>query len=151
MLTFGLKPNVNTLTLLVLTLIDWFIFRTLLGASEITQCRMPTQSFWKSPTFFCLPPQQVDHNKFQRPWQVLECCTHFPQLFVWERKKNWSWDWSWGRSWKNPTQIWPWNWGRSLKESHTIMAIFVWDSFQLLPQLHPWYATVTSPKNELQC
>ena len=46
----GLRPNVNTLTLLVPTSssIDYFIFRTLVGASKITQCRTPAQSFWKS-------------------------------------------------------------------------------------------------------
>jgi len=30
------------------------------------------------------------------------------------------------------------------------MAIFVWDSFELLPQLAPRYATVASTKNDLQ-
>ena len=37
----SLRPNVSTLCSLVPTLIDCFIFRTLLGATKITQCRTP--------------------------------------------------------------------------------------------------------------
>jgi len=38
-----LRPIVDTFTSLVLTSIEWFIFRTLLGATKITQCRTPAQ------------------------------------------------------------------------------------------------------------
>ena len=40
----GCRPTVNTLTSLVPTSIDEFIFRTLLGATKITQCWTPAQS-----------------------------------------------------------------------------------------------------------
>ena len=45
------QPHLYTLTSLVPTSIDWFIFRTLLGATKITQCQTPTQWCWKSQTF----------------------------------------------------------------------------------------------------
>jgi len=49
-LTFGLKRNVNTLTLLVLPSIDQWIFRTLLGATPITQTPNGSTIIWKSQT-----------------------------------------------------------------------------------------------------
>ena len=41
----GLRPNVNTLTLLVRTSIDKFIFHTLRGATPLTTRRTAAQSF----------------------------------------------------------------------------------------------------------
>jgi len=64
--TFGLiRPNVITLTLLLQTSINQYFFRTLLGATKITQCRTLVLDI---PTFLCLRPKhwQVDPNKFQR-------------------------------------------------------------------------------------
>jgi len=52
------RPNVNTLTSFVPALIDQFIFCTLLGATNITQCRTPAESSWKSPTFFVYDPNK---------------------------------------------------------------------------------------------
>jgi len=54
---YELRPNVDTLSSLVPTSIDWFIFCTLLGATKITQYRTPAQFLgnpqlsWKSPAF----------------------------------------------------------------------------------------------------
>ena len=58
--------------------------------------------------------------------RVLHTCSS--TISMGKKGKNWSWGWSWEKS---------------LKESQTNMAIFVWDSFQLLPQLAPDTRTLT--------
>ena len=52
-----LRPNVNTLTLLVRTSIDYFIFHTLLGAIPITQMPKGSTIIWKSPTSLRIIPR----------------------------------------------------------------------------------------------
>jgi len=57
---------------------------------------------------------------------VAECCTHFPQLLVWEGKKNWSWGWRKGLKLGMELEIVPNKYG------------YIWSGFFLTPsQLAP--------------
>jgi len=133
-----LRPNVNSLASLVSTSIDSFIFRTLLGASNITQCRTPAQPSSKSPTFFVYDPNKSTLTSSNDPSKstvtsprVLH--TSSSTISMGQKEKTEAGTEVGEGVKKNPTQIWPYFCG------------ILFNSFPNFPQ----YATVISTKNDL--
>jgi len=95
--------------------------------------KSPT-SFWASPTsFFFLGDLEIPQKR--EACIVAECCTHFPQLLVWERKKKL----------KLGVKM-----GKELKRIPFKYA-YICSGFFLTPSpTSPPFANFTSAKNDLQ-